>query len=146
MGSTVGDPAEGILTPYHFYNHLLVDTGSGSEDDINMADQGHGRSYYRDDEIVVDRDGITHFTGAMPPKNLEGSRETDEAIERSLERKQEGFAKRLTDGLHGKAWEAVEELTAEPQLLRRTDGYEMLLQALTPIEKAGIVKKTESLD
>ena len=27
-------------------------------------DQGMGRSYYRDDEIVVDRDGLPHYTGA----------------------------------------------------------------------------------
>ena len=28
-----------------------------------MSDQGHGRSFYRDDEITVDRDGTPHYTG-----------------------------------------------------------------------------------
>ena len=31
-----------------------------------MQDQGNGRSYYRDDEIVVDRDGLPQYTGENP--------------------------------------------------------------------------------
>ena len=34
--------------------------------DNSMQDQGNGRSYYRDDEIVVDRDGLPHYTGENP--------------------------------------------------------------------------------
>ena len=31
-----------------------------------MNDQAGGRSYYRDDEVMVDREGLPRFTGEKP--------------------------------------------------------------------------------
>ena len=79
-----------------------------------MQDQGNGRSYYRDDEIVVDRDGLPHYTGENPDlikeykkrvklalARLEGSGEDEDAAKKSVEKKQRRFRVKLLDGIHG---------------------------------------------
>ena len=66
----------------------------------NMQDQSNGRSFYRDDEITVDRDGLPHYTGERPELlkeykkrvnlmlgRLEGSGDEEEAVQRSLKKK-----------------------------------------------------------
>ena len=70
-------------------------TGSGA-----MAGAGDSRSFWKDDEIVVDRDGIPHFSGMYPHLmweyrrrvlfaygNLEGSGDDEEKEKKSLAKK-----------------------------------------------------------
>ena len=123
-----------------------------------MASGDHGRSWYRDDEVVVDNSGIPHYTGAMPElmreyrrrvlfayTNLEGEGDDAAKEARDLEKKQCRFAKKLVDALHGEAWRACEELLTEPKL-REKDGYKLVFSALQSIEKVGVIKKTEAFD
>ena len=116
-------------------------------------------TWYRDDEVTVDRDGIPHYTGADPSLmreyrrrvifaynslDGEGKDATEEA--RDLARKQGRFARRLIDGLHGEAWKAVQDLTLDLAKLKEKEGYKHVLAALQSIEKIGIIKKTEAFD
>ena len=123
-----------------------------------MASNDHGRSWYRDDEIIVDKDGVPHYTGAMPElmreyrrrvlfayNNLEGEGDDETKEARDLEKKQRRFAKKLVDALHGEAWRSCEDLLTEPGL-KEKDGYKLVFQALQAIEKVGVIKKTEAFD
>ena len=113
----------------------------------------------RDDEIMVDRDGIPHYTGVMPHlmkeykqrvlfafAGIEGDGETEEKEAADLQKKQRRFAKRLIDALHGEAWTACQDLLKEPEKLRVPKGYEMIFQALGMIEKETIIRKTEAFE
>ena len=124
-----------------------------------MASDLGKATFYRDDEIVVDRDGIPHYTGAeaglmkdyrrrvlFTYSNLEGEGK-DEAEERKdLQKKQQRFAKRLLDNLHGVAWEACRDLIVDNAKLRAVDGYKHVLQALQSIEKTPVVRQNEAFD
>ena len=115
--------------------------------------------YWKDDEIVCDRDGIPHYTGARPElmreyrrrvlfcySNLEGSGDDETKEARSLKKKKARFGKRLLDNLHGEAWRVCQDLIANPEALRQDDGYKAVLKCLQSIEKVGVVKKTEAFD
>eukprot|EP00439_Symbiodinium_sp_Y106_P007836 s217_g1.t1 len=117
------------------------------------------KQFWRDDEIVVDRDGIPHFTGAKPElmkeyrrrvlfayNTLEGSGDDEAKEKRSLEKKRGRFAKKLLDALHGEAWKSCQDLLANPEKLRGADGYKQIFSALQSIEKVGVIKKTEAFD
>ena len=97
------------------------------------------KQFWRDDEIVVDRDGIPHFTGAKPElmkeyrrrvlfayNTLEGSGDDEAKEKRSLEKKRGRFAKKLLDALHGEAWKSCQDLLANPEKLRGADGYKQI--------------------
>eukprot|EP00435_Cladocopium_sp_Y103_P047990 s109_g14.t1 len=104
---------------------------------------GGSQPYFKDDEIVVDRDGIPHYTGMIPGlmreyrqrrvlfayNNLEVDGKDEAEEQRDLLKRRQRFAKKLLDALHGEALKACEEL--------------MALQA---IEKVSIVKRTEAFD
>ena len=92
-------------------------------------DQGSGRSYWRDDEIIVDRDGVPHYTGEKPEllkeykrrvalslSRLEGSGDEEAYQAASLEKKKRRYRAKLLDGLHGRAWRRVEHLGTPIQL------------------------------
>ena len=105
----------------------------------------------RDDEIMVDRDGIPHYTGVMPHllfayAGLEGDGDNEEKEAADLLKKQKRFAKRLIDALHGEAWTACQDLLKEPEKLRVPKGYEMIFEALGMIEKETIIRKTEAFE
>ena len=113
----------------------------------------------RDDEIMVDRDGIPHYTGVMPHlmkeyksrvmfayAGLEGDGDTEEKETADLEKKRRRFAKRLIDALHGEAWNACQDLLKEPEKLRVPKGYELVFKALSSIEKETIIRKTEAFE
>ena len=115
--------------------------------------------FWRDEEIVVDRDGIPHFTGKFPSQmreyrrrvlfaysNLEGDGDDAEKEARDLAKKQSRFAKKLLDALHGEAWKACEGLLTETEKLKSKDGYKYIFEALQSIEKVGVIKKTEAFD
>ena len=116
-------------------------------------------AFWKDEEIVVDRDGVPHFTGAQPAlmkeyrrrvlfafNSLEGSGDDDIKEKRSLEKKQKRFAGRLLQALHGEAYKACADLMLDPEKLRNKDGYNKIFRALGQIEKAGIIRKTEAFD
>ena len=124
----------------------------------DMATGDLARSWYRDDEIVVDKDGIPHFTGVMPElmreyrrrvlfayTNLEGEGDDAAKEAKDMAKKQCRFAKKLVDALHGEAWRACEDLLTEPKL-KEKEGYKLVFQALQAIEKVGVIKKTEAFD
>lgn len=111
----------------------------------------------RDDEIMVDRDGIPHYTRVMPHlmkeykqrvlfahAGLEGEGDTEEKEAADLLKGQRRFAKRLIDALHGEAWTACQDLLKEPEKLRVPKGYEMVSEALGMIEKETTMRKTEA--
>ncbi|CAK0892878.1 unnamed protein product [Prorocentrum cordatum] len=121
-----------------------------------MSDQGQGRSYCRDDETVVDRDGLPHYTGLNPDllkeyKNrvnlalarLEGSGSDEE---NSLEKKQIRFRVELLDELHGRAWKRTEHLAANPKELKRENGEQLIFDALASLNNEAIVKKGMAFD
>ena len=131
-------------------------TGSGAGACAAMADS---KVFWRDDEIVVDRDGVPHFTGQKPElmkeyrrrvlfafNNLEGSGDDETKEARSLKKKKARFAKRLIDSLHGEAWRACQDLLNDSTKLRAEDGYKHVFAALQSIEKVGVIKKTEAFD
>lgn len=83
-------------------------------------------AFWKDDEIVVDRDGVPHFTGVKPElmreyrkrvlfaySSLEGDGDTEEKEARDLAKKQKGFAKKLLNGLHGEAWRCCQDLLTQ---------------------------------
>ncbi|CAE7864021.1 unnamed protein product [Symbiodinium necroappetens] len=123
------------------------------------SSESAGRGFWRDDEIVVDKDGIPHYTGVQPGlmreyrkrvlfafSSLEGSGDDEEKEKRSLLKKQCRFAKKLVDGLHGEAWRACQDLVAKPEELRVPDGYKKVFAALQQIEKVSVIKATEAFD
>ena len=114
--------------------------------------------FWRDEEILVDRDGIPHFTGKFPSQmreyrrrvlfaysNLEGDGDDAEKEARDLAKKQSRFAKKLLDALHGESWKACEGLLTETDKLKSKHGYKYIFEALQSIEKVGVIKKTEAL-
>ena len=120
---------------------------------------GSGGAFWRDDEIVVDRDGIPHYTGVQPGlmkeyrrrvlfayNNLEGSGDDEEKERRSLAKKKARFGLRLIHGLHGPAWKECEELVLAPDKLKEADGYKHIFAALQGIEKVGVIKRTEAFE
>ena len=124
-----------------------------------MGSEAAGRSFWRDDEIVVDKDGVPHYTGVQPGlmreyrkrvlfaySSLEGSGDDEEKEKKSLLKKQCRFAKKLIDGLHGEAWRACQELVAKPEELKIPDGYKKVFAALQQIEKVSVIKATEAFD
>ena len=124
-----------------------------------MNDQGAGRSYYRDDEIVVDRDGLPHYTGTNPDllkeykkrvtlalARLEGSGDDEEKIAESLEKKKRRFRVKLWDGLHARAWRRAEHLAQETAEVRRDGGEKKIFEALATLDKEAIVKKGMAFD
>ena len=113
---------------------------------------------WRDDAIMVDRDGIPHYSGAAPGlmteyrrrvlfayNNLEGSGDDEQKEARSLAKKRNRFAKRLMDALHGEAWKVCQDLMTNEDL-KKPDGYKLILKELTQIEKVSVVRKTESFE
>eukprot|EP00435_Cladocopium_sp_Y103_P033927 s248_g8.t1 len=124
-----------------------------------MASAAGSQPFYKDEEIVVDRDGIPHFTGAVPSlmreyrqrvlfafNNLEGDGKDEAKEQRDLQKKKQRFAKKLLDALHGEAFKACEELMSQHEKLREQDGYKHIFRSLQSIEKVSIVKKTEAFD
>lgn len=126
-----------------------------------MADttSSAGKNFWSDYEIVVDKDGIPHYTGQVPSlmkeyrrrvlfafSSLEGDGETAEKEAADLLKKQKRFALKLINGLHGEAWKIVEPLVLEPDKLKKKDGYKEIFAALQKIEKETIIKKTEAFD
>ena len=116
------------------------------------------RPFWRDDQIVVDKDGIPHYTGSRPElmkdyrrrvlfawNNLEGSGDDEEKEKKSLAKKQRRFAKRLMDNLHDEAWRVCQDLLTSEKL-RSVDGYKEVLRCLQKIEKVTVLKKTEAFD
>ena len=116
-------------------------------------------TFWKDDEIVVDRDGIPHFTGVKPElmreyrkrvlfaySSLEGDGDTEEKEARDLAKKQKGFAKKLLNGLHGEAWRCCQDLLTQMDKLTELQGYKHVFAALQSIEKVSVVKKTEQFD
>lgn len=132
-------------------------TGSGA----GLRAMSAGSSiFWRDDEVVVDRDGIPYYTGVKPEltkecrrrvlfafQSLEGDRDTEEKERRDLskKKKKKAFAKRLLNGLHGEAWKACQELITDMAKLSEEQGYKHVLACLQSIEKLA-VKKTEQFD
>ena len=121
-----------------------------------MADS---KPYLRDGEIIVDKDGIPHVTGAKPElmkeyrrrvifafNNLEASGDDETKEARSLKKKKARFGKRLMDNLHGEAWRVCQDLLLDSEKLRREDGYKEVLACLQKIEKVTVIKKTEAFD
>ena len=115
--------------------------------------------FFRDDEVVVDRDGIPHYTGSIPGlmreyrqrvlfafNNLEGDGKDEAEEARDLAKKKQRFGKRLLDALHGEAYKACEDLMADHEKLREPEGYKHIFAALQTIEKVNIVKRTEAFD
>ena len=124
-----------------------------------MAGAGDSRSFWKDDEIVVDRDGIPHFSGMYPHLmreyrrrvlfaygNLEGSGDDEEKEKKSLAKKRSRFARKLLDALHGEAFRCCQDLLLEADKLKEPKGYEHILKSLQQIEKAGVIRKTEAFD
>ena len=116
------------------------------------------KPYWRDDQVVVDRDGIPHYTGARPElmkeyrrrvlfafSNLEGSGDDEEKEARSLAKKKRRFAKRLMDNLHDEAWRVCQDLLTDEKL-KQPDGYKEIFRCLQKIEKVTVLKKTEAFD
>ena len=121
------------------------------------SEQAHGRSFYRDDEITIDRDGIPHFTGEQATllkeyrrrvklglERIDGSGDEADKIEISRKRRQARYRARLLDGLHGRAWRRCEHLANEMEEIKKPDGEQMIFDALATIEKEGIIGKTEA--
>ena len=115
--------------------------------------------FFRDDEVVVDRDGIPHYTGSIPGlmreyrqrvlfafNNLEGDGKDEAEEARDLAKKKQRFGKKLLDALHGEAYKACEDLMADHEKLREPEGYKHIFAALQTIEKVNIVKRTEAFD
>ena len=115
--------------------------------------------FWKDDEIVVDREGIPHFTGSRPElmreyrkrvlfaySSLEGDGDTEEKEKRDLKKKQKAFAKKLLNGLHGEAWRACQDLITDMAKLSEERGFQHVLAALQTIEKVTVIKKTEQFD
>ena len=80
-------------------------------------------TFWKDDESLVDRDGLPHFTGVKPElirevrkrvlfayPSLESDGDNEEKEARDLGKKQKGFAKKLLNGQHGEAWRCCEDL------------------------------------
>ena len=122
-------------------------------------DSGAYKAIYRDDEIIVDRDGIPHYTGADPGlmkeyrrrvlfayANLEGDGDDAAKEARDLQKKQQRFAKRLLDALHGEAWRCCQDLLQDVEKLREKDGYKHVFKALQQIEKVTVIRKREAFD
>ena len=108
---------------------------------------------------MVDKDGIPHFTGAVPGLmkeyrrrvlfaygSLEGSGDDEDKIKKSLTKKKSRFALRLVHALHGLAWKECEDLVLHPEKLKEEDGYKHVLAALQGIEKVGVIRKTEAFE
>ena len=130
---------------------------------LTMAanDQAHGRSFYRDDEIVVDRDGVPHFTGEKPELLAEYKKRVRLGIAQiraeqeppqddweeaavaenraDLAKKLRRFRVRLLNGLHNKAWRRCEAL--DPQDVALPDGEFVIFEALQTLDKEAIIKK-----
>ncbi|CAK9062808.1 unnamed protein product [Durusdinium trenchii] len=115
--------------------------------------------FWKDDEIIVDKDGIPHYTGLRPElmreyrkrvlfafSMLEGDGDTPEKEARDLEKKKRRFAKRLMDALHGEAWRCCQDLLMDMDTLQKPDGYKAIFKALQTIEKVTVVRKTEEFD
>eukprot|EP00913_Durusdinium_trenchii_P019561 g18388.t1 len=118
-----------------------------------------GSVFWKDDEIVVDREGIPHYTGNRPElmreyrkrvlfaySSLEGDGDTEEKEKRDLKKKQKAFAKKLLNGLHGEAWRACQDLITDMAKLSEERGFQHVLSALQSIEKVTVIKKTEQFD
>ena len=139
---------------------LRLRIGSGALCTPAMASsETTSRSFWSDSEIVVDKDGIPHFTGEQPAlmkeyrrrvlfafNSLEGDGDTEAKEKADLVKKRKRFASRLVNGLHGEAWKAVENLLADTEALRKEDGYKAVLACLQKIEKEGVIRKTEAFD
>jgi hypothetical protein len=124
-----------------------------------LPDNGFGRSYCRDNEIIVDKDGIPHFNGnrvdllrtyfqkaTFSYECLEGDGNDEEAQAADLAKKQRRFAKKLIDALEGKAYDYVEDLTRTPGLIMVVDGYKAVFEKLRALQKEGIVQKGQAFD
>ena len=116
-------------------------------------------TFWRDDEIVVDKDGTPHYTGKYPHlmkeyrrrvlfayNMLDGEGGTEEKERKDLARKQARFAKRLLDCLHGEAWRTCQGLMDDMEALKAHDAYKLIFRCLQSIERVTIVKKTEQFD
>ena len=114
---------------------------------------------WRDDEVVVDKDGIPHYSGARPElmkeyrkrvlfafHSIDGEGDTQEKEDRDRLKKQKAFARKLINGLHGEAWRCCSELITDMDRLAEKEGYKHILSALQSIEKVNVVKKTEQFD
>ena len=97
---------------------------------------GGGKPFWSDAEIVVDKDGIPHYTGEVASlmkeyrrrvlfayATLEGEGDSPEKEAADLDWKQRRFALKLVNCLHGEAWKTVEPLVLEPAKLKKVDGY-----------------------
>ena len=113
----------------------------------------------KDDEIVVDKDGIPHFNGVRPElmreykrrvifafSMLDGEGDTEEKERKDLDRKKRRFAKRLLDALHGEAWQCCQPLLSELEQLTQPEGYKKVLEKLGQIERVTVIRKTEQFD
>ena len=121
------------------------------------SEQSHGRSFCRDDEITIDRDGIPHFTGEQATllkeyrrrvklglERIDGPGDEEEKIRISRNRRQARYRARLLDGLHGRAWRRCEHLSNQIEDVKAGCGEQLIFDALATLEKESIVGKAEA--
>ncbi|CAJ1341756.1 unnamed protein product [Effrenium voratum] len=121
--------------------------------------ESRSAAFWRDDEIVTDRSGIPHCTGANPAlmkeyrrrvlfafNSLEGDGEDEAKEKRDLDKKKARFGRQLLEALHGEAWRICEPLTLQLAELKQPDGYQLIFKQLQQLEKAPIIRKTEAFD
>ena len=124
-----------------------------------FRDGSGSTALYRDDEVLVDREGIPHYSGADPGlmreyrrrvlfayANLDGDGDDPQKEARDLQKKQSRFTKKLLDALHGEAWRCCATLLEDTTKLREKDGYKHIFKCLQQIEKVTVIKKTEAFD
>ena len=137
----------------------VLRTGSGALGAAAMAMSQHGPLVVKDDEILVDKEGIPHYNGTRPElmkeykrrvifaySMLEGEGDTEEKEQRDLEKRRRRFAKKLMDWLHGEAWQCCQSLLSELPKLQEPEGYKHVLAKLGESERVTVIRKTEQFD
>ena len=120
-----------------------------------FRDGSGSTALYRDDEVLVEREGIPHYSGADPGlmreyrrrvlfayATLGGDGDDPQEEARDLQKKQSRFAKKLLDALHGEAWRCCATLLEDTTKLREKDAYKHTFKCLQQIEKVTVIKKT----
>ena len=114
---------------------------------MEIDGSGSGGAYWKEDEIVVDREGVLHYTGAVPGL-MKGYRRRVMFAYNSLEQSRERskVAQRLIKGLHDEAWRVGADLASNGDQLKAPDGCKLILRCLQGIEKVNMIRKTEAFD
>ena len=124
-------------------------TRSGGTAQGSRGDQYRSTS---EEDFWIDKEGIPHWDGVdlrhlrQYKARVRLEHETLSGDSDYAKEKRANFGPRLTRGLTGKAWDAIDHLLLDLEPLKQDGGHRLVISALDKLDKAEVLQKQQRFD